>query len=282
MFANDGILVPLEFEKKSVGERVYGENSVRLICDILSDKKARVTGFGYNQTYETDYPSIFKTGTANQYQNIVALGSTVDFTVGVWMGNFSGNTVVGKTGSSFPAKIAKETLDFLNGEKKDEFKKPSLKKEKICALSGMRAGKYCPSSIFEYVVEDDFGGSEPCSWHKLDENARLVTEFPAVYQKWLSDDFYNSSINYKSSGLKIVSPKSGSTFYLSSFSKGLQQIACEIIGGRADSNEISVFYDGKEFRFSRPFHFFLPVERGRHILKAVFGDESDCVEFEVM
>ena len=41
-------------------------------------------------------PSIFKTGTSNQFQNIIALGSTTSYTVAVWMGNFEGETVIGE------------------------------------------------------------------------------------------------------------------------------------------------------------------------------------------
>ena len=90
--------------------QIYHSDTARIICSILSDKAARALGFGYSQTFQTDYPAIFKTGTSNQYQDIVALGATKQYTVGVWMGNFSGQTVVGKTGSSLPAWVAKNFL----------------------------------------------------------------------------------------------------------------------------------------------------------------------------
>ncbi|MBQ3671584.1 MAG: transglycosylase domain-containing protein [Treponema sp.] len=280
VFANDGILVPLE-RGEGKARRVFSAETARLICDILSDKKARVTGFGYSQTYETDYPSIFKTGTANQYQDIVALGSTADFTVGVWMGNFSGNTVVGKTGSSFPALIAKETLDLLTGKKSAPFAVPSLKKAKICALSGMACGADCPSFLSEYVDKSFVERKEVCSWHKRAADGSLVTEFPAVYQEWLSRDFYGSSINYKSSGLKIVNPKDNTVFYRASLNSSFQKIPVEVIGGKADMDELTVFYDSKKFRISRPFSFTIPVEVGSHVLRVVFGGESDEVAFTV-
>lgn len=280
VFANDGVLVPLEFEKVR-GRRVFKSETARIICDILSDKKARVTGFGYTQTYETDYPSIFKTGTANQYQDIVALGSTVDFTVGVWMGNFSGNTVVGKTGSSFPALVAKETLDILTGKKSDDFPKPAMKKTKICTISGMCAGSFCPSFINEYADDEFIEKNEICNWHKRGQNGAVITEFPAIYQEWLSKDFYGSSINYKSSALKIISPKNHTTFYGSELNKNFQKIPVEIIGGKSDLDEITVFYDQNEMRIPRPFSFSVPVSKGQHVIKAVFGDEIDEVEFSV-
>ena len=280
VFANDGVLHPLEFE--DAGERrVFSERTARVICDMLSDKRARVTGFGYSQTYETAYPSIFKTGTANQYQDIVALGSTAEFTVGVWMGNFNGNTVVGKTGSSFPALVAKNTLDMLTGGTSPAFAEPPLQKERVCALSGMAAGPDCPSSVREYVDGALSGPDGRCSWHRRGADGGIETVFPALYQEWLSKDFFGASIDYKSEPLRIVSPLDGSVFYRSGLNGELQKIPVEIIGGMADIPEITVRYDSEMFAVPRPFSLAVPVEKGRHVIRAEFGGERDEVSFTV-
>ena len=64
-----------------------------------------------------------KTGTADQFQNIWALAATPDYTIGVWMGNFSGETVIGETGSALPARLAMEILGEL-GSAKESFPSP--------------------------------------------------------------------------------------------------------------------------------------------------------------
>ena len=84
------------------------------MCDILSDNSSRTLGFGNPKVFETPYPAIFKTGTSNQHQDIIALGSTTDYTVGCWLGNFEGQTVRRQTGSSIPAVVVRELLDELS------------------------------------------------------------------------------------------------------------------------------------------------------------------------
>ena len=116
-------------------EQIFSSDVSRIIASFLSEKSARALGFGYYQTFETEYQSVFKTGTSNQYQNITALGATPRYAVGVWMGNFSGETVVGKTGSSLPAWVAKNILDFLeNTDSLELFKTKSMPSFWFCTV----------------------------------------------------------------------------------------------------------------------------------------------------
>ncbi|MEW5818318.1 MAG: transglycosylase domain-containing protein, partial [Spirochaetota bacterium] len=107
-------LTPFKLEHPPFGsyqvERkpIISDYAADLICDILSDKASRILGFGETSVLNVDFSAMFKTGTANQFQHIWALGATPDYTIGIWMGNFSGDTVIGKTGSSIPAQIAVE------------------------------------------------------------------------------------------------------------------------------------------------------------------------------
>lgn len=264
------------------GKQVYSKDAARLICSILSDKDARALGFGYNQVFQTDYPSIFKTGTSNQYQNITALGSTKRYTVGVWMGNFSGQTVMGKTGSSLPAWVAKNTLDFLElkNPKHDPFPAPeNWVKTKICPLSGMPAGKDCQNFVFEYVKKDE--SLAACDWHKA-EGGQRVTVYPPEYQRWLLSGNIEAQVDHSSFPLTITSPKNASVFYTRAKSAltRLEAISVEAIGGTEDTAK--VYYDGSLLlELSRPFVFKLPTEKGRHSCKVACGGQSAQVEFEV-
>ncbi|MBQ0050473.1 MAG: transglycosylase domain-containing protein [Treponema sp.] len=292
VFANDGALIVFSENGEKTATQIFDSDTARIICDILSDKTARVGGFGFTQSFQTEYPSIFKTGTANQYQSIVALGATTEYTVGVWMGNLNGNTVIGKTGSSLPAGIAKSTLDYL--VKKDKasntipqtFKLPeNYTKIKICQTSGMAAGKYCPRTLLEFAKNENLETERKniCSWHSL-KNAKLITSYPAEYQQWLSGDFKNSILNNSSQNLKIISPKNKSIFYASTREKDENQIAVEIIGGKSENEELKVYIDGKPVeseKINRPFKFFIPAEKGNHQLKVQLVDEKDEIEFEV-
>jgi len=265
------------------GKQIYQSDTARIICSILSDKGARALGFGYSQTFETSYPSIFKTGTSNQYQNITALGATKDYTIGVWMGNFSGETVVGKTGSSLPAWIAKKLLDYLEEGKplspESQFPEPeNYIKKKICSLSGMPAGPACPAAVYEYVSKED-EESRLCDWH-LKSKGELQTLYPSEYQQWARKTKPELQIKYSDSPLYIQTPKDNSLFYYSQLQKEKQALTVEVFGGSEDS--LQVYYDGEFFEeLSRPFCFTLPVERGSHKCKVICGYEADEINFTV-
>lgn len=288
VFLKDGVYLEPKYFKTQRQEKreVFKKDTARIICDILSDKQARATGFGLEQTFNTDYPSIFKTGTANQYQSIVALGGTKEYTIGVWMGNFSGNTVMGKTGSSLPAKVAKETLDFLNGKKDIDFEKPeNYKKVKVCNISGMYPNENCPTTIEEYVENSKISEhkEKPCSWHSKSSDGKTETQFPSEYQEWFSENYINAKMNYNSSPLKIISPNDGSIFYLDEAKPKMQKIPVKIQGGLSEKEEVKVYYDDIliDEKFSRPFELLLPVEKGFHNLEVFLGNESQKITFFV-
>ena len=265
--------------------QIYSQDTARLICSILSDKSSRALGFGYAQTFETDYPAIFKTGTSNQYQNITALGATKDYTIGVWMGNFAGQTVIGKTGSSLPAWIAKNILDYVeksiqgNAQYNKDFEKPeNWTLQKICSLSGLKAGPDCPASVYEYIKNGC--ESEVCEWHKKNADGDIEIVFPSEFQQWVKTNNISAVINYNSSPLTLLSPKDNSVFYYSSASATKQAINVQVIGG--STNELSIFYDNKPyFQVQRPFDFQLPVERGNHSCTCTCGNEKITFNFIV-
>ena len=274
--------------KSFEGRQVYEEDTARLICSILSDKAARSLGFGYSQTFETKYPAIFKTGTSNQYQNIIALGATKDYTIGVWMGNFNGQTVIGKTGSSLPAWVARKVLDYLYEknplsaqELKDmEFPEPqNWTKEKICSLSGMKAGPDCPATVYEYCRKDSLDQMQSCNWHKVKDGS-LQTLYPPEYQQWARTTKPDVHINYNTAPLSIQTPKNKALFYYSQLHKEKQAVWVEVFGGA--ENTLDVYYDNKKYQtVERPFVFSLPVERGQHTCRVVCGDEAGEISFTV-
>lgn len=264
------------------GRQLYEPDTARIICSILSDKAARALGFGYSQTFETDYPAIFKTGTSNQYQNIIALGATKEYTVGVWMGNFNGQTVVGKTGSSLPAWAAKSLLDFIYEGRTSytelEFDEPEgWTKQKVCSLSGMPASPDCPATVYEYCKNDS--PYEQCSWHKKQEGT-VTTVYPPEYQQWARTTKPDAIIEYNASPLYIKTPKDNSLFYYSELHKEKQAVSVEVFGGQTDT--LSVYYDDDFYlTVERPFVFQLPAERGVHTCTVICADETDVISFQV-
>ncbi len=74
-----------------------------LIGDILSDRAARVATFGLDNHLNTDFWSAVKTGTSKDLRDNWCIGFTDRYTVGIWVGNFEGDsmrTVSGVTGAA--------------------------------------------------------------------------------------------------------------------------------------------------------------------------------------
>jgi penicillin-binding protein 1C len=237
---------------------------------FLSDPGARALAFGSARNFRSPFPAIFKTGTANQYQSIVALGATPRYSAAVWMGNFTGETVIGKTGSSIPAAIVRDTLVFLQGSRGPDFPEPErLSLRRICALSGMAATPSCPSVVDEYAAADGL----PCAWHR-----GSTVSYPAEYQAWFAATFRQGELDYHSRPLEVLQPREGFVFFRSP-GIGRDEIPVEVIGGAEDELEVS--YDGDTFTARRPFRFYLPPLPGSHTLWVRNGDEEAEVRFLV-
>jgi penicillin-binding protein 1C len=275
VFPRDGMLIPLCVERSTPkeGTQVIAQDTARIICSMLSDRRARVLSFGQGTNFRTPFPAMFKTGTANQFQNIVALGATPRYTAAVWMGNFTGETVIGRTGSSAPAALVRELLVFLQGQSGEAFLEPSAwTKEPVCALSGMRPGPACPSVTEEFVAVRE---REVCSWHEMRGASTVI--YPPEYQGWFFSQTREGMLDYGGAPLEIVTPRENFT-YLGT-PTGNNSIPAEVIGGSED--ELAVNYDGEVFTVSRPFIFYLPYRSGPHVLEVRSGAERRRVEFRV-
>jgi len=282
VFPRDGIYKPLVWQvtnkKEQITEeqRIFSSDTSRLICSILSDSNARVLAFGAGRSFRTSYPAIFKTGTANQYQSIVALGASVKYSAGVWMGNFTGETVLDKTGSSIPAAIVRNTLDVLHGSNRLSLGFPVPEDwllKRICAVSGMAPAGACLSVINEYIHKDD--RRELCTWHSI-VNGQSETTYPAEYQAWFVSSVRQGFIDYGSRSLEIINPRDGFV-YLSNSGINLSEIPVEVIGG--NSEILHITHNGDIFSINRPFIFSIPRIRGVNVLHVRNGDEEEIITF---
>lgn len=187
------------------------------IANVLSDRASRFAGFGPAPTFDTPFPAMFKTGTANQFQNIWALGATNRYTVGAWMGNFSGETIIGKTGSSIPAKIVVELLTALEGDAKAlpvaGPPPPNTVEVDICSLSGMAATDRCSGTVREWLPSDRL--PKPCTWHGDASSNNGTPRYPSEYRPWIVErsrsGLWDASAG--SAEASIRRPAAGAIFY---------------------------------------------------------------------
>jgi len=195
------------------------------------------------------------------------------------MGNFTGETVIGKTGSSIPAAIARDALVFLQSRSRGtapDFSAPeNWQIRRVCALSGMKPGGACVSVISEYCYHGEEG--EPCTWHRM-VNGRSEVVYPAEYQAWFTTVTREGSLDYSSRPLEIINPREGFV-YLTSPGIGRDEIPVEVIGGSDD--ELRVIFNNRTFSVGRPFVFSLPRAPGFYTLRVQNGSEEEEITFTV-
>lgn len=85
-----------------------------IVADILADPAARAMTFGLAGPLATSYRASVKTGTSKEMRDNWAVGFTNRFTVGVWVGNASGEPMHDVSGVDGAAPIWRAVMDFLH------------------------------------------------------------------------------------------------------------------------------------------------------------------------
>ena len=94
--------------------RAIGPEASFVIADILADRGARALTFGLENPLATRVRSAVKTGTSKDMRDNWCVGFTTRYTVGVWVGNFSGAPMRDVSGVTGAAPIFRELVAFLH------------------------------------------------------------------------------------------------------------------------------------------------------------------------
>ena len=125
--ANQGTWRPLKFkpgEAVSKGTKAISAQAAFVIANILSDRGARALTFGLENPLATRVWSAVKTGTSKDMRDNWCIGFSNRYTVGVWVGNFSGAPMQDVSGISGAAPVWRDLIDYLHAGKKTTPLKP--------------------------------------------------------------------------------------------------------------------------------------------------------------
>lgn len=117
MLANKGVWSDLRLRFKNYKERrrhVFSEEAAFLVSSILSDREARGATFGLENPLSTRFWTAVKTGTSKDMRDNWCIGYSDRYTVGVWVGNFSGEPMWDVSGISGAAPIWLEIMNYLH------------------------------------------------------------------------------------------------------------------------------------------------------------------------
>jgi penicillin-binding protein 1C len=115
----------------STARRVFTEGAAYVVGDILSDRGARAATFGMDNPLATRVWSAAKTGTSKDMRDNWCIGYTEHFTVGVWVGNFSGAPMHDVSGISGAAPVFRDIVHFLHRDA------PSVAPKRPSSVTGM-------------------------------------------------------------------------------------------------------------------------------------------------
>jgi penicillin-binding protein 1C len=163
---------------------VFRPEVAYLIFDILSDPDARRPMFGSSAPMILDFPVALKTGTTRAYTDDLAFGTTREYTVGAWGGNFDGSPTAGvmaMQGAAPLVRAAFVALDARFGPPTAPPRPPALERGEVCALSGLLPGPDCPHKHETFAP-----GTRPrqlCTWHRRACGRREV-KYPPELEGW--------------------------------------------------------------------------------------------------
>jgi len=85
-----------------------------IVADILADNGARVPTFGLDNALATRFASSVKTGTSKDMRDNWCIGFDARYTVGVWVGNASGEPMHAVSGVTGAAPVWRKVMDSLH------------------------------------------------------------------------------------------------------------------------------------------------------------------------
>jgi penicillin-binding protein 1C len=262
--------------------RIMTPASAALVLDILQDPVARVPAFGLTTPFDFPFPVAAKTGTSRHFTDNWAVGTTGNFTVAVWVGDFSGRPMDRVSGITGAGPLLHRIV-MLTAQRYDPGSLPMPREAgavpvTICALSGQRAGPDCAHQAEWFTP-----GTAPsgiCRWH---QSGRVV--LPVEYQEWADqagairrDVFVTASATDDSGGaFRITSPSTGDRY---SVPPGVDTryatIALRSAGGR-EQGSTRWLINGKPITGGR-----WSLEPGRFVVIArAKSGEVDSVHIEV-
>ncbi len=114
--ARGGVWSPLRLLPDDAGpeRRVMKAGAAAIVTDVLSDRAARLATFGLDNHLATSIWSAVKTGTSKDMRDNWCIGFSTRYVVGVWVGNFEGDSMHDVSGVTGAAPVWQEVISALD------------------------------------------------------------------------------------------------------------------------------------------------------------------------
>lgn len=116
-FKNNNLQKQISDADKSK-KQVLDTDASWIVSNVLSDRQARVSTFGFDSPLSTSFWSAVKTGTSKDMRDNWTIGFSDKYTVGVWVGNSSGASMHDVSGVSGAGPIWQDIINYLHQNSK--------------------------------------------------------------------------------------------------------------------------------------------------------------------
>jgi len=288
----------LEDEEMGEKKRLLSPESTYIISEILSE--VRRPDLPSCWEFSLNLPKVaWKTGTSYGHKDAWAIGYNPDWTIGVWIGNFSGREAEGLVGAEVAAPLLFTLFNSIGGGKGEWFEKPErVGIRQVCTLSGQPPSQDCPKTKEELFIYG-LSSSATCQIHKVFDiedkrgyrlcpyckdtrsyHKELFVEWYPKISTWMEREGYPivkiPSHNPDCPNLIakkppiITSPSVNCEYYLRDWvDKAHQKIAFDA-SVSSDVKKLYWFINGEFFASISPKEkLFYPPVAGRHIIKCM-------------
>jgi len=146
-------LMPAKSMPVAVGTPLVSDASAFLITEILAQLTRPDLPVGYETSIRL--PKIaWKTGTSYGRRDAWSIGYNKEYTIGVWVGNFSGQGSPALTGSDVATPLLFDLFNTLAYNSPNDWFQPpaSLDFRLVCTETGLPPGENCPNQLIDYFL----------------------------------------------------------------------------------------------------------------------------------
>ena len=284
----------LETEEAVAGERVLSKEAAWLVADCLTEMRPLVEA-GIVKSERHALRLAWKTGTSHGHRDAWCFAYTRDYTVGVWLGNFSGRPSGMLVGIKVAAPVAVGIMRQLHVSRAAVWPAQpcGVCKRRVCAVSGMPAGAHCPHTAPGLAIAGR-SSREVCTVHvaaRIDcetgrclcplcsrgraWSVKVLEKWPAGLDSWfrasggshrLAPPHFAGCRAARSEGtaLRISSPADGETYLLRGDGTAGRQL---LLRATASAERLHWFVDGRLYATSgSSARLFWPLRAGVHAI----------------
>jgi penicillin-binding protein 1C len=170
-FANDGIYIAPSYTQNDTAtarKTIISAAASYMITDILS--RVNRPDFPLNWQATEHMPKIaWKTGTSYGRRDAWSIGYNKNYTIGVWVGNFSGTGVADLSGANVATPLLFKIFNTIDYDSDaDWFDLPEdCEQRKICSETGLLPTDHCTNIVMDYFIPMISSTKQCDNWQEI-------------------------------------------------------------------------------------------------------------------